>query len=57
MTLFRNLVDGRLYKMYKTKIGKTISSTPYIIEDFITGETKNVPQYMMKKLIPAYDYK
>ena len=47
MTIFKNLVDNRLYKMYKLTGGRLE------IEDLITGDTKKVPHYLEKKLIPV----
>lgn len=52
MTIFRNLVDNRLYKMYKVTPPRCTGGW-LEIEDLITGATKKVPQYLKKKLVPV----
>lgn len=46
MTIFKNLVDNRLYKMYK------LPGCRLEIEDLITGKIKRLPHYLEKKLVP-----
>lgn len=52
MTIFRNLVDNRLYKMYKVT-PRSYTGGWLEIEDLITGAIKKVPQYLEKKLVPV----
>lgn len=52
MTIFKNLVDNRLYKMYKVT-PRAYTGGWLEIEDLFTGATKRIPQYLEKKLIPV----
>lgn len=52
MTIFKNLVDNRLYKMYKVT-PRAYTGGWLEIEDLITGTIKKVPTYLEKKLVPV----
>ena len=51
MTIFKNLVDNRLYKMYRVT-PRAYTGGWLEIEDLITGSTKKVTQYLEKQLVP-----
>jgi len=52
MTIFRNGIDGRLYKMYKVS-PPMFTGHWFEIEDLITGSVKKVNQKLSKKLFPV----
>lgn len=51
MTIFKNLVDNRLYKMYKVT-PRAYTGEWLEIEDLVTGSTKKAPQCIERQLVP-----